>query len=928
MRRVSLGLAVLFALLPIVVAVQAPQSGAPLALRGLLAAAEITRDTRDIAHLRAGNSHDLYFLQGFVHAQDRLFQMDYSRRQASGTLAELLGTPALAADIQLRTFGLRRAAEASLPALSAETQAALDAYAEGVNAYVAANPTLPPEYGALGLTRFEPWTALDSVAVGKLIAFGLSFDLGDLDRTAALFAYMQAGAVLNFDGEKLFSEDLFRSAPFDPASTVPDAMAGSGAAALRHGRTVRSGAFAVDRASTELARRYLDQVKGLPLVQRYIKRDERPNSNEWAVAPANSASGRAMVANDPHLALDTPAVWYPVHQRAGRLDVIGNGFPGVPFVVLGHNARMGWGATVNPLDVTDVFAEQVVPDTASRSGLSIVHDGGREPIVAIPEVFRANVGGTVVTVPAGGSVPSATLIVPRRNNGPIIQLDLAQGTALSVAFTGFGATRELDTFRMFDEAATLDEFRGALRFFDFGSQNIAYADVDGNIAYFTTAEMPVRADLQAGTVVGLPPYFVRAGTTSANDWLPVIHPQPGQALPFEILPADEMPHTVNPAAGWFVNANNDPIGTTLDNDPLNQLRPGGGIYYLSPGYDGFRAGRATDIIRAKLANGGRVSFEDMQAMQADTVMIDAEAFVPYILQAFANAQTSSVPLLKAFTVAPGVAEAVGRLRSWNFSTPTGIPEGYDAVRLPGNDANSVAATIYAAWRGQFLANTIDKPLTAIGIPLPDGNEALTGLRHLLDTFATSHGIGGSGFNFFPVPSVPQPADARDVVILQSLVDGLALLSGDSLATVFHHSVMQDDYRWGLLHRIVFAHPLDTVFSIPPAGGAFPPPLAALPGIPTDGGFETLDRSDHDVRATTPNGFMFSHGPSNRSVHEGLPGGMRGVSSLPGGVSGVLGSPFYANLLTEWLSNVAYQQLQGTSELQANTSLVLKFVPAK
>jgi penicillin amidase len=315
-------------------------------------------------------------------------------------------------------------------------------------------------------------------------------------------------------------------------------------------------------------------------------------------------------------------------------------------------------------------------------------------------------------------------------------------------------------------------------------------------------------------------------------------------------------------------------------------------------------------------------------MQADTVMIDAEAFVPYILQAFANAQESSVPLLKAFTMAPAVTEAVGRLRSWNFSTPTGIPEGYDAVRLPGNDANSVAATIYAAWRGQFIANTIDKPLTAIGIPVPDGNEALTALRHLLDTFATSHGIGGSGFNFFPVPGVSQPADARDVVILQSLADGLALLAGDSLKDAFHNSVQQDDYRWGLLHRIVFAHPLDSVFSIPPAGGAFPAPLAGLPGIPTDGGFETLDRSDHDVRATTPSGFMFSHGPSNRSVHEGLPGGMRGVSSLPGGVSGVLGSPFYANLLTEWLSNVAYPQLQGTNELQANTSAVLKFVPAK
>ena len=170
---------------------------------------------------------------------------------------------------------------------------------------------------------------------------------------------------------------------------------------------------------------------------------------------------------------------------------------------------------------------------------------------------------------------------------------------------------------------------------------------------------------------------------------------------------------------------------------------------------------------------------------------------------------------------------------------------------------------------------------------------------------------------------------NDVVILQSLADGLSLLAGDSLQDAFHHSVRQDDYRWGLLHRIVFAHPLDSLFSIPPAGGAFPNPLGdLLPGFPTDGGFETLDRSDHDVRATGVNGFMFSHGPSNRSVHEAAPGGMRGVSSLPGGVSGVLGSPFYANLLSGWLSNDAYPQLQRTNDLQANTSSVLKFVPAK
>jgi penicillin G amidase len=157
----------------------------PVRVPGLHAVAEIVRDRSGIAHLRASDEHDLFLLQGWVHAEDRLFQMDVSRRRASGTLAELLGAAALSGDVQLRTFGLRRAAERSLTLISARARAAIEAYSEGVNAFVASHP-LPPEYAALRLTRFSPWTVLDTVAVGKLIAFGLSFDLGDIDRTVAL----------------------------------------------------------------------------------------------------------------------------------------------------------------------------------------------------------------------------------------------------------------------------------------------------------------------------------------------------------------------------------------------------------------------------------------------------------------------------------------------------------------------------------------------------------------------------------------------------------------------------------------------------------------------------------------------------------------------------------------------------------------------
>jgi penicillin amidase len=203
------------------VSVERPGTDSPIPFAGLRAAAQITRDSKGIAHVQAANRHDLYLLQGYVHAQDRFFQMDLSRRQASGTLAELLGQSALATDVEFRTIGIRRAAERSFGALSPRARAALTAYADGVNSFLRSNP-LPPEYGALELTHAEPWTALDSAAVAKLLAFGLSFDLSDIDLTVTLASYEIGGSAAGFDGRKLFFDDLFRSAPFDTAATIPD----------------------------------------------------------------------------------------------------------------------------------------------------------------------------------------------------------------------------------------------------------------------------------------------------------------------------------------------------------------------------------------------------------------------------------------------------------------------------------------------------------------------------------------------------------------------------------------------------------------------------------------------------------------------------------------------------------------------------------
>lgn len=188
-------------------------------LPGLDGPAQIVRDGVGVPHVYARSERDAYFLVGYLHAQDRLFQMDQSRRQASGTLAELLGPGALPIDAPLRTIGLRRAAARSLQVLSPQGVEGLEAYSSGVNAWLDSH-RLASEYTALELTEVPPWTPLDSMAVAKLLAFGLSFGLEDIENTQRLIAYQTAGAAFGFDGQKLFSEDVMRSEPFAHAPSI------------------------------------------------------------------------------------------------------------------------------------------------------------------------------------------------------------------------------------------------------------------------------------------------------------------------------------------------------------------------------------------------------------------------------------------------------------------------------------------------------------------------------------------------------------------------------------------------------------------------------------------------------------------------------------------------------------------------------------
>ena len=918
---------------------------------GLHAPVKIIRDVDGMPHIYAWDEHDALFAQGWVQANDRLFQLDVLRRTAGGTLAELLGSAALPNDVELQTIGLNRAAQRSLDAYSPATRDGLQAYADGVNAWVAANP-LPAEYGLLELTQFRPWTALDCALIGKALAFQLSFDL-DINATLQYLAYQQRLAGINPQlPDALFFLDVFRSAPFDPASSVPDAsgppVKGNGGRDKDDrddwgkGKAGHRMSLHGDAATRRQLERYRSKIERVPFLKRTLERTERQiGSNEWAVSGRHTKSGRPLVANDPHLSLDLPPNFYQLHLKTFRdgLDAIGSSVAGTPWIVLGQNRFVTWGETTTGFDVTDTYQEQLVPDPTSPSGLSSVYLGQLEHVIPVPLNFRVNAIGdgvpdTIVAVPPGGAVPPVALIVPRRNNGPIVDLDTTTGAAISVQYTGFSGTRELETFRLLNRARNKDDFVAALQFFDVGSQNFIYGDIYGSIGYFTTGEVPLREDLQANTVAGAPPWFIRNGQ-GGNEWLIDPAPDATNGSGYQSIPFSELPQVVNPRAGFVVNANNDPAGVTLDNNPINQLRPGGGIYYLGYSFDyGTRAGRITQALREKLER-GRVDRADMQEIQADVKLLDAEVLTPYIVDAFRSARRPDAPAALAGLAAdPRVQEAVKRLKRWDFTTPTGVDTGYDAsdrdgYLMPASQREiraSVAATIYSTWRGQMIGNGLDLTLTGLGVPTPGSGEAIKAIRHLLER----DGVGESTVDFFAWAGLPEATQRRDFVVLKSLVDALDLLAGPAFADAFGGSTNQDDYRWGRLHRIVFDAALGGPFSIPGVTPEFPPSFPDLPGLAVDGGFGVVDASSHSARAAGSNEFRFGSGPNRRYVGEPgrWPGSIDAETSLPGGNSGVLGDPFYANLLGRWLTNDTYPLRQNLFEVLRNVEEVKVLSPPR
>ena len=476
-------------------------------LLGLHERVEVLRDKYGVPHVFATDQHDLFFAQGFITAQDRLWQMDIYRRAAQGRLAEVLGDPGLESDRFMRTLGLGRAAQLDLLVISDEARGFVEAYMEGVNKFMQQHgESLPFEFIILGY-RPEPWTVLDTLAIAKLQL------------------YDAAG---NYTQELLRASIAARLGPEVLATLLPDAA---------------TNATAVDPRAWALVSGELSP--GLPgdgpaaLASVLGGAGQGLGSNCWALAGSRTASGKPLLAGDPHLPVRNPSIWYEVALDAGDLHLIGFSIPGVPGVVIGHNDRVAWSFTYALADTQDLFVERQDPSDLRRYEF----EGRMENATFVREVIDVK-----------GRPDPVVVDVAITRHGPILTPVLKEQKAqLALRWSALDGTRTVEAVFGMGRARNFTEFRAAAAFFVGATLSACYADVDGHIGYQLVGRLPDR----------------KAG----DGRLPV----PGWSGEYEwrgLRPADDNPFLFDPPGGLVLNANNRPVDRATETGWEGEWDPG------------------------------------------------------------------------------------------------------------------------------------------------------------------------------------------------------------------------------------------------------------------------------------------------------------------------------------------------------------------
>ncbi len=635
-----------------------PQTSGSVVIDGLSSKVTVLRDGQGIPQIYADTSDDLFFAQGYVQAQDRFFEMDFRRHVTSGRLSEMFGRDALKTDMFVRTLGWRRVAEQELPLLSPDSRHYLEAFSQGVNAYLGSHSGagLSLEYAVLNGSgpdyTPEEWTPADSLAWLKAMAWNLGTNMGDEVERALESVHLSESQIA-----ELFPDYPYRqNRPIVTQGAIVDGVyeqdAKVGGTGLpRRPAFLAHGAHALRQAKTASAG--LGEVLGT---------GDALGSNAWAVSGDHTASGEPILANDPHLAASMPGVWYQmglhctVVDRDCPFDVTGFTFAGLPGVVIGHNAQIAWGFTnLNP-DTEDLYLEKVTGnnrylyngherplDTRTES-FSVA--GEQDPVTITVRESRhgpliSDVSARASTV--GADAPVAKTSAPQRGNG----------YAVALQWTALQPSRTADALFGFDKARDWNEFRDAARDFAAPSQNLVYADTAGHIGYQAPGLVPIRR-------------------TGHGDW-PVPGWEPAYEWSDNDVPYDALPSVLDPDGGYVVTANQA---------VANRDYP----YYLGDSFDyGYRAQRIRDLLRSSNA----LTVDDMAEIQLDDYSGLAHRLTPLLV---------SIALPSAY-----YQQAQRMLAGWDFHQGAG---------------SASAAYFNAVWR-QLLRLTFADQLPAATMPTGD-----------------------------------------------------------------------------------------------------------------------------------------------------------------------------------------------------------------
>ncbi len=477
---------------------------------GLQQPVEVWRDSAGVPHVWAGSDADLYFAQGYAHAQERLWQMELFRRVGEGRLAEVFGASMLDTDKFLRTIGLWRSAGLNEGRLPPDVRALLAAYAAGVNAWIDGHAgPLPPEFTVLRI-KPEHWTVRNTLAVEKIMSLDLSLYEGAASLT-------QAARLLGSEKAKYLM-------PSDPAwaATIVDTQISRNTKPISH--IMRMPQIP---DIPEPAARLLDALS--------ITRA----SNAWVIGGTRTQSGKPIVANDMHLALRQPGVWYLMALHAPDMDVVGMTLPGVPNVIAGHNQAVAWGFTNVMLDDVDFFIERRDPADSAR----YLVPGGSQPFTILSDSIRVK-----------GHAQPVLFTVRLTRHGPIlndVESRLRGADQIAMQWAAADTSHSLQAFPRFNRAHNARELLDAIRYFDNPHQNIVYADTAGSFGYQMGGRIPLRG---AGK---LPPILPVPGWTGEWDW-------------HGYLPFAQQPRDTDPARGFVVTANNrqvrSAVGDLISND--------------------------------------------------------------------------------------------------------------------------------------------------------------------------------------------------------------------------------------------------------------------------------------------------------------------------------------------------------------------------